>query len=149
MNEDEEAELRRHGSGADGSLDWAAETGMSGRCELMRGPSEEKRGERSQPLPPGTGDAHEREKIKKSREIRRSGGQGVDLNGQRSGRPIQMNAPDSSRHHRCADLPEAVGGCGEPADAGREVANGRAVFAGADVDCVVIRDAKNAAQAWQ
>jgi len=86
VNEDEEAELRRHGSGADGSLDWAAETGMSGRCELMRGPSEEKRGERSQPLPPGTGDAHEREKIKKSREIRRSGGQGVDLNGQRSGK---------------------------------------------------------------
>ena len=129
MNEDEEAELRRHGSGADGSLDWAAETGMSGRCELMRGPSEEKRGERSQPLPPGAGDAHEREKIKTSRGIRRSGGRGVDLNGQRSVRPIQMNDPEAGRHHRCADLPEADGGCGEPADAGREVANGRVDFA--------------------
>jgi len=131
VHEGETAELKRHGSGADGSLNWAAETGKSRTGELMSGPSEERRGERSQPLPPGTGDAHEREKIKNSRGIRRSGGRGVDLNGQRSVRPIQMNDQEASRHHRCADLPEAVGVCGEPADAGREVANGRGDFAGA------------------
>jgi len=91
----------------------------------MSGPSEERMGERSLPLPPGTGDDHERGKIKKSEEIRRSGGQGVDLNGQQSVKPIQMNDPDAGRPHRCADLPEAEGGSGEPADVNREVANGR------------------------
>jgi len=73
----------------------------------------------------------------------------VDLNGQRSGRPIQMNDPDAGRHHRCADLPEAVGVCGEPADASREVANGQAGFASASLVCWVVRDAIIAAQAWQ
>jgi len=129
MHKGEAAELRRHGSGAAGSLNWAAKTGVCGAGELMSGPSEERRGERSQPLPPGTGDANEREKFKESRGICRSGVRGVDLNGQQSVRPIQMNDPEAGRHHRCADLPEAEGGCGEPADAGREVANGRLDFA--------------------
>jgi len=89
----------------------------------MSGTREEGRGERSQTLPSGTGGVHERGKIKKSQKIRRSGGQGVDLKGPRSAKPIQMNDPDAGRHHRCADLPEAEGG--GPADVVREVANGR------------------------
>jgi hypothetical protein len=59
-----------------------------------------------------------------------------------------MNDPDAGLHHRCADLPEAVGVCGEPAYAGREVANGRGDFASAKVgDC--IRDMENATQDLQ
>jgi len=108
----------------------------------MSSPSEEGRDERSQSLPSGTGDAHERGKGK------RSGGQGVDLKGPRSEKPIQMNDPNAGRHHRCAHLPEAVGVCGEPADAGRGVANGRVHIAGAKVgDC--IRNMENAAQDFQ
>jgi hypothetical protein len=34
VHEGEDAELRRHESGADGSLNWAAETGVSGKGEL-------------------------------------------------------------------------------------------------------------------
>lgn len=75
MHEGEDAELRRHGSGADGSLNWAAETGVSGKGELMSGPSEERRGKRSQPLPSETGDAHEREK---SRSREQSAGREVE-----------------------------------------------------------------------
>ena len=73
----------------------------------------------------------------------------VDLNGQRSGRHIQMNDPDAGRHHRCADLPEAEGIGGEPADAGHEVANGRVDYADADLRCCDSRDKKNLAQDWQ
>ena len=127
----EEAELRTPGSAADGSRNWAAETDISGKGELMSGPSEGRPGERSQALPSGTGNAHERGKIKTSRGIPPVGMPVVDLNGQRSGKPIQMNDPDAGRHYRCADLPEAVGVCGEPADASREVANGQAGFASA------------------
>ncbi len=44
---------------------------------------------------------------------------------------------------------EAVGVCGEPADASREVANGRSSFACASLACCVVRDTPIAAQAWQ
>ena len=60
-----------------------------------------------------------------------------------------MNDSEAGRHHRCADLPEADGGCGEPADASREVANGQAGFASASLAYCVVRDMNNMAQAWQ
>ena len=141
--------MRTPGSAADGSRNWAAETDISGKGELMSGPSEGRPGERSQALPSGTGNAHERGKIKTSRGIPPVGMPVVDLNGQRSGKPIQMNDPDAGRHYRCADLPEAVGVCGEPADASREVANGQAGFASASIAYCVVRDMNNTAQAWQ
>jgi len=86
--------LRRHGSGADGSLNGAANARSWGKGKLMSGPG-------------------------------------------------------GGRHHRCADLPEAVGVCGEPADASREVANGRGGFASAPLRCSVIRGVKTSAQTFR
>lgn len=66
MHESGAADLRRHGSGADGSLNWAAKDREWGKRKLMSGPSEEGRDESSQSMPSGTGDAHERGRGKRS-----------------------------------------------------------------------------------